>query len=61
VTRGEIINNIESKLERLDVHDELTTSALRQEFDANNVLWGINRLRQFEADVDMLLSPYETV
>jgi hypothetical protein len=61
MTRAEIIQNIEHKLERLDVHDELTASALREELDRTGYQLGINGLKSFEGAVDVVLGAFEAV
>jgi hypothetical protein len=57
--RGELMQEIEHLLERLDVHDELMASAMREELDRQHR--GINGLKTFRAELELMLAPYEAV
>jgi hypothetical protein len=58
-TRFEITQRIERYLERLDAHDELTASAIREEVHRQHL--GLNGLRSVEGSVITILSAYEAV
>lgn len=61
MTRGEIIQQIEDMLERLDAHDELTASSLRWDFDSMQSGMGLNSLKSYRGIVQSMLEPYEEV
>jgi hypothetical protein len=61
MTRAELIQKIETQIERLDAHDELTASSLRWDFDAMQTGMGMNSLKGYLGVVESMLEPYEGV
>jgi peptidyl-tRNA hydrolase len=61
MTRGQLIENIRTLIERLYVHDELSASVIEQEFELNEEKLGMNGLKSKVAELEQLLEPYEVV